>query len=246
MNTKLFTIVTVLLFSFPVLLLSQKIKYETLSYKDSNSAKRYQISVKYPQIVKHYDDKVQKQLNSIIKAEINNVADDFKKDMEEWDMTDVSRDFSSEFDCSFEIYYNMDNIFSFSFEIFTYYAGAAHPYSYSKCMNLDIENVKIIDLNSMFKDTVSGLNKLSEYCYNDLKKQSDSSDFGFDEDWVKEGTKPTSEYFANILVEKNGLLVKFNGYQVASYAAGPKEVKIPYSELKKVLNPKGPLSVFLK
>jgi hypothetical protein len=98
----------------------------------------------------------------------------------------------------------------------------------------------------MFKDTVSGLNKLSEYCYNDLKKQSDSSDFGFDEDWVKEGTKPTSEYFANILVEKNGLLVKFNGYQVASYAAGPKEVKIPYSELKKVLNPKGPLSVFLK
>ena len=246
MHTKFIAIVILILFSFPVLLFSQKIKYETISYKDSNSAKRYQISVKYPQIVKHYDDKVQKQLNSIIKTEINNVADDFKKDMEEWDMTDVSGDFSSEFDCSFEMYYNMDNIFSFSFEIFTYYAGAAHPYSYSKCMNLDIENVKIIDLNSMFKDTVSGLNKLSEYCYNDLKKQSEKTDLCTDDEWLKEGTKPVNENYKSISVEQDGLLVIFNSYQVSCYAAGPQQVKIPYSELKNVLNPKGPLRIFLK
>ena len=246
METKLITIVTVFLFSFSVLLFSQKINYETKNYKDSSSEKRYHVSVNYPQIVNYKDSRVQDKINSIIQTEINKDADDFIKEMQDWDLTDIPAEFGSEFDCTFSVYYSQDNIFSFAFEIFTYYAGAAHPYSYAKCMNMDLAQVKIMDFAMMFRDENEGLKKISDYCFNDLKKQSEKEDFGFDDEWVKEGTKPDVKNYENTGIESYWLLVIFNPYQAASYAAGPQTVKIPYSELKDFINPKGPLSIFLK
>jgi hypothetical protein len=37
------------------------------------------------------------------------------------------------------------------------------------------------------------------------------------------------------------LLITFDEYQVAPYAAGPQKVAIPYSELRALINPQGPL-----
>jgi hypothetical protein len=246
MNSKLFSYVFIFIFSLPVLSFSQKINYETKNYKDSSTVKRYHVSVNYPQIVNYKDSRVQDKINSIIQTEINKSADDFIKEMQDWDLTNIPADFGSDFDCNFSVFYSQDDIFSFAFEIFTYYAGAAHPYSYSECMNLDLERVKVIDFAMMFRDENAGLKKISDYCFNDLKKQSKKEDFGFDDEWVKEGTKPDVKNYENTGIESDGLLVIFNPYQAASYAAGPQTVKIPYSELKDFINPKGPLSIFLK
>jgi hypothetical protein len=113
-------------------------------------------------------------------------------------------------------------------------------------MNLDLERVKVIDFAMMFRDENSGLKKLSDYCFNELKKRNDTEDICTDDEWLKEGTKPDVKNYESLPIEPEGILVIFNAYQVACYAAGPQTVKIPYSELKDFINPKGPLSIFLK
>ncbi len=246
MISKLLSYLFIFIFSLPVLAFSQKINYETKSYKDSSTVKRYHVSVNYPKVVGFKDTHIQDKINSIIQTEIKKVSDDFIKEMEDWDLTDIPADFGSEFDCNYSVSYSQDNIFSFAFDIYTYFAGAAHPYSYSYCMNLDLERVKVMDFALMFRDENTGLKKLSDYCFKELKKRNDTEDICTDDEWLKEGTKPDPENYRSISIELDGLLVIFNAYQVACYAAGPQTVLIPYSELKGILNPNGPLSSFIK
>jgi len=246
MSSKLLSYIFVFIFSLPVLSFSQKIIYETKSYKDSSIVKRYSVSVNYPQVVNFKDNGVQNKINSFIKTEINEISDDFVKELDDWDISEIPADFSSDFDCSFTVSYAQDNIFSVTFEIYTYYAGAAHPFSYSYCLNMDLTRAKEIDFKLMFKDENTGLNKLSDYCFKELKKRNDTEDICTEDEWLKEGTKPDPENYKSISIEPDGLLVIFNAYQVACYAAGPQTVLIPYSELKGVINPTGPLNSFIK
>ncbi|HEY5125589.1 MAG TPA: DUF3298 and DUF4163 domain-containing protein [Ignavibacteria bacterium] len=246
MNSKLLSCLFIFVFSIPVLAFSQKINYETKGFKDSSVVKRYQISVSYPQVIGFKDTRAQDKVNTIIQTEIKKISDDFIKQLVDWDLTDIPADFSSEFECNFTVSYSQDNIFSVAFEIYTYYAGAAHPYSYAYCMNMDLVRAKVIDFTLMFKDENSGLKKLSDYCFNELKKRNDTEDICTDDEWLKEGTKPDVKNYESLPIEPEGILVIFNAYQVACYAAGPQTVKIPYSELKDFINPKGPLSIFLK
>jgi len=246
MIKKFITIITVLIVFIPSLLFSQKIDYISKGHSDSNSVKRYSVKVKYPQISNYKEKRVQDLLNATIQTEINKIADDFIKDVQDWDISDIPSDFSSDFDCDYTVSYSQNDIFSIDFEIYTYYAGAAHPYSYSYCLNLDLERMKKIDLTLMFKNENLGLKKLSDYCFKELKDKNDKEDICTDDEWLKEGTKPEIENFKCILIEPNRLRVIFNSYQVACYAAGPQEVLIPYSELKGFINPSNPLSSFIK
>ena len=43
-----------------------------------------------------------------------------------------------------------------------------------------------------------------------------------------DGAKPTPENYAVWNVSADGLVITFNEYQVAAYAAGPQEVVIPF------------------
>jgi hypothetical protein len=42
------------------------------------------------------------------------------------------------------------------------------------------------------------------------------------------------------------LLITFDEYQVAAYAAGPQTVVVPYSELKGLIDPQGALGNFIQ
>jgi hypothetical protein len=47
-------------------------------------------------------------------------------------------------------------------------------------------------------------------------------------------------------ITSNGLVIIFDEFQVAPYVPGPQTVTIPYSELKTLIDPKGPLAGFAK
>ena len=59
-----------------------------------------------------------------------------------------------------------------------------------------------------------------------------------------DGAKPTPENYAVWNISAEGLVITFNEYQVAAYAAGPQEVVIPFAALKDILDPQGPLNTF--
>ena len=63
--------------------------------------------------------------------------------------------------------------------------------------------------------------------------------------WVAEGAGPSAENFARWALVPDGLLLLFDPYQVAPYAAGPQAVTIPRTALADVADPSGPLAPLL-
>jgi hypothetical protein len=225
---------------------SQTIEYDTISFVDSNKTLRLNIDVKYPAIIKYKDVTAQKKINAIIQIEIKQTIDTFVNNIKDYDLSSVPEEFTTSFESGFEIYYSQDDIFSFSYDIYEYVAGAAHPYSYSKAMNLNLSNTKRIGLSDMFKKGDKDLKIISDFCHNDLKKQGKENGYDFDEEMFKEGLDPTAENFQNICITPDGLYIIFNAYQVLAYVFGPQSVTMPYSELKNIINPEGPLKIFIK
>ncbi len=117
-----------------------------------------------------------------------------------------------------------------------YSAGAAHPGGVISAFNFDSTTGKKLALTDFFSGDY--LKVLSDYSKIALKKQLGNN---ASEDQINDGAAPTADNFAVLVPQDNGVHVVFNEYQVAAYAAGAQEVVIPYSALKSVINPTGPL-----
>ena len=59
-----------------------------------------------------------------------------------------------------------------------------------------------------------------------------------DDEQIKDGAGALAKNFKSWNVTRKGILINFDPYQVAAYAAGPQEVLIPYGKLKSVLRDK--------
>ncbi len=67
-----------------------------------------------------------------------------------------------------------------------------------------------------------------------------------DEEMMKSGASPRADNYRAVSITKKGLWVTFDPYQVAAYAAGPQHVLVPYSALKDIIKPDGPVAAFAK
>jgi hypothetical protein len=63
-----------------------------------------------------------------------------------------------------------------------------------------------------------------------------------DPSWIEEGAGPNGDNFARWALVEEGLILFFDPYQVAPYAAGPQVVTIPRAALAGVAAPDGPLA----
>ncbi len=59
------------------------------------------------------------------------------------------------------------------------------------------------------------------------------------------GATAAVQNYRNWNITPNGLMITFDEYQVAPYAAGPQTVVIPYKALGQILEPDGPLASLL-
>jgi hypothetical protein len=139
-----------------------------------------------------------------------------------------------------------DDLISLTFSVSSYYQGAAHPNSYSETINYDLKNGKVLKLADLFKPGAKYLQAISAYCIDDLKKQSKDKDGMLDDESIKSGASPTPKNYEGWTINKKGLGIDFDPYQVGPYAAGPQYVTVPYSALKDLINPDGPLAQFAK
>ncbi len=128
-------------------------------------------------------------------------------------------------------------ILAIKYEISFYMAGAAHPGHYAYALNYDLQNGRVIELDELFAEDAQYLEMLSETCLEDLRERGRL-------EW-EEGALPEEENYQVWNITPDGLLITFDEYQVASYAAGAQTVMIPYTTLEPVLNPDGPLREFL-
>jgi len=131
-------------------------------------------------------------------------------------------------------------IWSFKFDFDFYSDGAAHPGLYSITLNYDIARSKELALADLFLPNSDYLGAISNYCIAELSKQP------FFEGPFAEGAQPTVENYRNWNITPDGLMITFDEYQVAPYAAGPQKVVVPFSELRGLIDPQGALAGFIQ
>jgi hypothetical protein len=143
------------------------------------------------------------------------------------------------FDQQYELLSPPGNLVSLKFQITIYIQGAAHPGTHMRTVTYDLEAGTDIRLAQLFLPDSDYLDKIANYCI----AQLGTRDIGFESS--SSGAQPLPENYGNWNIKVDGLLITFDEYQVAAYAAGPQEVIVPYAELQSIIDPHGPLAGFL-
>ncbi len=217
--------------------------------KENNKKLKYEIDAEYPQLTGSTDPNFEK-FNQAARGLVTKQVSGFRKQMTENAGAEnpVDSETGSDLGAGYTIALAQDNLISVQFDIGGYSAGAAHPNSYTDVINFDLRNGRQLKLSDLFKPGAKYLAALSSYCVQDLKKQSKKkgADGLLDDDWIQRGAGSDANNFRSWTITKKGLGINFDSYQVGPYAAGPQYVLVPYTALKEIIKPDGPVAQFLK
>ena len=213
------------------------------SIKENNKKLMYDIDAQYPQLTGGNNPNLEK-FNQLARMVVVKRVAGFKKDMapEEGEEPRPEGSMASDLGIGYTILLARDDLVSVQFDIGSYYQGAAHPNSHTETLNYDLKNGKQLKLADLFNPGSKYLQTLSTYCIADLKKQFKEKNAELLEDQLKEGAAPTAKNYESWTITKRGLGINFDSYQIAPYAAGPQFVTVPYSALKDLIKPDGPIA----
>ncbi|MDX1660242.1 MAG: RsiV family protein [Gemmatimonadota bacterium] len=121
----------------------------------------------------------------------------------------------------------------------TYGTGAAHPNHHTWTLVWDLESGIELGLADLFEPGSGWIDTLSVRAVTMLCRDLGE---GCDDEWIRSGAGPREENFSAWTVVPDGLRVVFDPYQVASYAAGPQVVVVPWAALAPVLAADGPVA----
>lgn len=111
--------------------------------------------------------------------------------------------------------------------------GGAHPNGYFKTFVFD-ENGKILSLADMYAPNPNGLEELSLLVSNavvaEMKQRTGQDDVTGS--LFAEGLSPKEDNFQNFYLDGDTLVILIPPYQVAAYAVGSFEVRIPLTDIK--------------
>ena len=222
--------------------------------REKNKKLKYEVAAAYPQLTGSVDPNYEK-FNQSVRSLIAKKVSDFKKGMTPTAEDEPTPDetpaesLGSDITIGYTVALAKDDLIAIGFVVSDYEAGAAHPNSYTEVVNFDLKNGKAIKLAELFQPGAKYLQTLSTYCIQDFKKQAKEQGANAmldDDDWIKRGAGPELTNYANWSIKKKGLEITFDPYQVASYAAGPQNVLVPYSALKEILKPDSAVTQFVK
>lgn len=210
---------------------------------EENKKLKLTIDTAYPQLVGG-DAAITDTFNKALSGFATRRVSDFKKDNKEG-FAEMAKDSESSpgysLDVSYHTTYADKNLISLL--VWSYsYTGGAHGGSASTTFNYDLQSGRMLKLADLFQPNSGYLKTISAYCITSLTKELGD----VDAEWLRTGAGPKAENYKSWNVTPDGLQFTFDAYQVAAYAFGPQEVIVPYSALKAVIKPDGPLSAFIK
>jgi Protein of unknown function (DUF3298)/Deacetylase PdaC len=213
--------------------------------KESNKKLNYEIDARYPQFTGGSNPNFEK-FNQVVRASVTKRVAGFRKDLEpkEGEEPPPEGSMGSDLGVSYQVMLAQDDLISVEFDIENYYQGAAHPNTFTEVVNYDLKNGKQLKLADLFKPGAKYLQAIANYCIADLKKQA--KDKSLQDDEIQSGAAPNAKNYQSWTITRKGLGINFDAYQVGPYAAGPQYVLVPYSSLKDVINPEGPVGQFAK
>ncbi|UQD53515.1 DUF3298/DUF4163 domain-containing protein [Bacillus methanolicus] len=216
-----------------------RIKYQTPSKEKIQALgvkitkHRYQNTFDYPQVTGLISKSAQDKINETIKKHIRasyNASVELEKQEQEDRQSSWAKDFEDmlnyEYEVSYEIKYNENNLLSIL--IYDYmYTGGVHGMETVTSYNFNVLTGQQLKLGDVAKSQTA-LNKIKKYAIKDLTNRANRGEMIFPEELNNmkiDNKRPF--YFTS-----NGIVIKFFEYEVAAYAAGMPEVKVPYSVFK--------------
>ncbi len=194
-------------------------------------------SLLYPKFL--YDDSGLTMINTELSKNLKAEQDKFLRESREFFSTNDSAGSWQE-DRSYSIAYYSDHLVSLTGEVYSY-TGGAHGNTYYLSSNYSIKDGKasLIKLSDLFKPGSNYLKALSTYCINDLLVKKAG--------WIVNGeiTSFNEQDLGVFAISPEGIKFAFAPYAVGSYAEGSYFVVVPFREIKRIIDPKGPLSQFM-
>jgi len=215
--------------------------------KETNKEKRYTVDAEYPQIE---GDARFEGFNREARNLISKDVAAFKtseSETESEEPTELPAETqNSSLDAGYDFRYATDDLISLEWGEGTYERGAAHGNHLTQVLNYDVKKGKKLALSDLFIDKSKYLTAIATYCLKELKDRAKKPDSMILEDQIESGAGPRADNYRAWSITKKGLWITFDPYQVAAYAAGPQYILVPYSALKDIIRPDGPIANFAK
>jgi len=198
-------------------------------YSESGDSPVYTLETNKP-VLEGSDDPRALEFNRLAAEMVDEMVASFKSGFEYLAESPVSA--GSFFQVTFTQLAPPGDILSIQFGVDGYADGAAHPYHWTKTLNYDLESGQVLSLDALFLPGTDYLILIADYCKAELATRDIGFELGF-----SGGADPLPENYLNWNLTYEGLLITFDEYQVAPYAAGKQQVLVPYDVLGAVIAP---------
>ncbi len=106
--------------------------------------------------------------------------------------------------------------------------GGAHPDSSIRTVNYNKKSKEFVTIDTLLQNNKNIIDVFSKYSYENLSKKTELLE---NEETLKNGTLANKDNFESFVFSKEGLILFFPNYSIASYYLGDFEVIIPYDKL---------------
>jgi hypothetical protein len=216
--------------------ISQQVTLISMPFTETNQSPAYTIIAEIPQLTGSDDPRVQafnQRLDEIVKQKVDEKRQEFLQ-------SNASPAFGSELKVTYQLVSQIADIWSLKLDISYYTAGAAHPGYESITVNYALGEGRELALGDLFLPNSNYLEVIANYCIAELNQQLREEFFD------AFGAEPKPENYSNWNITPEGLLITFEQNQVTASAAGDVTVMVPFSELRTVIDPQGPLGKVLQ
>lgn len=233
---KNFILILFIILSVNIILADDLIVLKKVYNESADSVRNYRVHIEYPQIAGMTDKNVQEKINSDISDFFKAGINDFKNNVYNLNLPEPGKDTQSWCDYYYEIY-NLQDIFSFSFNIYEYYTDKKETEIKCKSFNFDIKTGNVVSFESLFLKDSDYLKKLSSVVKKNLKEweAEDPDENELDEKLMKKGIAPVNENFQIFNIKQEGIYFTFLPNQVAQYSQGLIHAMVTFDKLKKIL-----------
>lgn len=209
--------------------------YTIVSKAIKRKTGKIKVDVSYPQLEGLSEENVQKNFNERVRALVTKSIGEPSYD-------------EGEHGGSFSVDYRSGALLSVIFGAYDEWTGMAHGQSHNFSYNYDVSHNKELKLSDFFLPGVNHLSILSKLCAKDIanqKRKNGMMEGSYPPEGVEAAAFNALKEDATFYPAATALVFIFDPYEVGSYAEGYYVVSIPYSQLRGIIDPNGPLAPFV-
>ena len=195
----------------------------------SKSSARSSISVRYPEILDLENPPARTAINKSIEDMAKAIVETYEDAAGQVSAVS-SESAESTLTVSYKLSPPQEHYVSLLFSVSEYIAFSAHPNIYVRTGTFDLRTGRNVPLADLLADG-SSFKKLSDLARTKLSAKNE-----IPADWAKEGASPDDGNYRNFTLEKLGMIISFNPYQVGPGALGIVTVPLTWAELSGIIS----------